>query len=239
MSTEGAEHQERPNETERLLIDRAQRGAVGVERFDDRGEVIALIEQTTAGVKRELCSTLPAGPYPLSMLMNSWDSDTAMINRGISMPVIYQSDAARKPEVLRYLADFVAAGAKVRVAPRVPHRTILVDRETVLVAVREDSLGVPFLLVREPAMVRNFCAQFATSWRRAHPVGVGPEDSLADETVREILGVLRTGVTDEVAARQLNVSARTIRRRVAAVLDLLGASSRFDAGVKAVEAGWV
>jgi hypothetical protein len=50
--------------------------------------------------------------------MNSWDSDTAMIKRGISMPVIYQSDAARKPEVLRYLADFVAAGAKVRVARR-------------------------------------------------------------------------------------------------------------------------
>ena len=118
MSTQGAEHQERPNETERLLIDRAQRGAVGVERFDDRAEVIELIEQTTAGVKRELCSTLPAGPYPLSMLMNSWDSDTAMIRRGISMPVIYQSDAARKPEVLRYLADFVAAGAKVRVARR-------------------------------------------------------------------------------------------------------------------------
>jgi len=236
MSTQGAEHQDRPSETERVLIDRAQRGAVGVERFDDRAEVIELIERTTAGVKRELCSTLPAGPYPLTMLMNSWDCDTAVIKRGISMPVIYQSDAARKPEVLRYLADFVAAGAKVRA---VPHRTILMDRETVLVAVREDSLGVPFLLVREPAMVRNFCAQFATSWRRAHPVGVGPEDSLADGTVREILGVLRTGVTDEVAARQLHVSARTIRRRVAAVLDLLGASSRFDAGVKAVEAGWL
>jgi len=239
MSTQGMDDKQRLRETERLLIDRAERGSVGVERFDDRDDVIALIEQTTARVKRELCSTLPAGPYPLSMLMNSWDTDTAMIKRGISMPVIYQSDAARKPEVLHYLADFVAAGAKVRVAPRVPHRTILVDRETVLVAVREDSLGVPFLLVREPAMVRNFCAQFAMTWRRAHPVGVGPEDSLADETVREILAVLRTGVTDEVAARQLHVSARTIRRRVAAVLDLLGASSRFDAGVKAVEAGWL
>ena len=112
MSTQSAEHEDRPNETERRLIDRAQRGAVGVERFDDRAEVIALIEQTTVSVKRELCSTLPAGPYPLRMLMNSWDSDTAMIKRGISMPVIYQSDAARKPEVLRYLAEFVAAGRR-------------------------------------------------------------------------------------------------------------------------------
>jgi DNA-binding NarL/FixJ family response regulator len=32
---------------------------------------------------------------------------------------------------------------------------------------------------------------------------------------------------------------RTVRRRVAAVMELLGAASRFEAGVKAVEAGWL
>ncbi len=51
--------------------------------------------------------------------------------------------------------------------------------------------------------------------------------------------MLRSGVTDDVAARKLGVSTRTVRRRVAAVMDLLGASSRFEAGVRAVEAGWV
>lgn len=231
--------QQAPLESEKELIGRAQDGTVGVLRVDNRDEVRRLIERASASVKREVCSTLPAGPYPLRMLVSSWDSDTSMIRRGISLPVIYQADAARRPEVLHYLSEFVAAGARVRVAARVTHRTIVVDRELVVVAVEEDSLGVPFLVVREPALVRNFCAQFAALWRGAHSVGVGPEDSLADETVRAVLDILKSGVTDDVAARQLGVSTRTIRRRVAAVMDLLGASSRFEAGVKAVEAGWL
>jgi len=88
-------------------------------------------------------------------------------------------------------------------------------------------------------LVRGFFEQFAAIWRDAHSVGVGPEDSLDETLIREILEILKTGVTDEVAARQLKVSARTIRRRMAAVLDLLGASSRFEAGVKAAQTGWL
>jgi DNA-binding NarL/FixJ family response regulator len=109
----------------------------------------------------------------------------------------------------------------------------------VIVAVDEDSLTVPFLVVEEPAMVRSFQAQFAAMWKSAHSVGIGAEDSLGSETVQQTLDILKSGVTDEVAARRLGVSVRTIRRRVAAVMELLGAESRFEAGVKAVQAGWL
>ena len=62
--------------------------------------------------------------------------------------------------------------------------------------------------------------------------------------------ILASGATDEAAARGLEMrssptpvnrsaSVGTIRRRVAAVMELLGAASRFEAGVKAVEAGWL
>jgi DNA-binding CsgD family transcriptional regulator len=230
-----------PVESERQLIERVNRSAAGVlvERVDDADAMRRFAVDLIAHTRREVCSTLPAGPYPLSMLMSSWASDTALLKAGVSVPVVYQSDAARAPEVLRYLTDFAAAGAKVRVARRVTHRTIIVDRQVVVVAVHPDVMGVPFLVVREPALVLNFREQFAALWRSAHSVGVEPEDSLANESVREILAILKSGVTDEVAARQLGVSDRTIRRRVAAVLDLLGASSRFEAGVKAVESGWI
>lgn len=223
------------------LIERADRrtGQVGVERIEDPLQMRDLLEQAVLGARREACSTLPAGPYPLEMLRSSWDTDLAVIKSGVSVPVIYQADAARPPVMLRYLAEFAAAGARVRVAARVTHRTVIVDRKVVFVGVRADSLGLPMLLVREPALVRNFCAQFAALWRSSHSVGVGPEDSLGDESVREILAMLNSGVTDDVAAERLGVSPRTIRRRVAAVLDLLGASSRFEAGAKAVQAGWL
>ena len=44
---------------------------------------------------------------------------------------------------------------------------------------------------------------------------------------------------DEQIARELGLSLRTVRRRVAEVLDELGATSRFQAGVEAVRRGWV
>lgn len=230
-----------PGESERQLIERASRSDSGVkvERIDDSQTMQRLVEQLVPATRSEVCSTLPAGPYPLAMLKSSWDQDIALLRSGVAIPAIYQADAARTPDVLRYLTDFAAAGAKVRVARRVTHRTIIVDRQIVVVAVRPDAMRVPFLVVREPALVHNFREQFAGLWKSAHSVGVKPEDSLADGSVREILDILKSGVTDEVAARQLGVSDRTIRRRVAAVLDLLGASSRFEAGAKAVQAGWI
>ena len=226
---------------EQQLINRADRrgGEVGVERINDPAVMRKLVAHEISHAKHEICSTLPAGPYPVEVLRSSWEADVSLLNAGVMGAIIYQADAVRTPEVLRYLTEFAAAGAKVRVAHRVTHRTVIIDRRLVLVAVHNDTMKVPFLLIKEPALVHNFRDQFAATWRSAHSVGVGPEDSLADETVREILAILSSGVTDDVAARQLGVSARTVRRRMAAVLDLLGASSRFEAGAKAVQSGWL
>jgi DNA-binding NarL/FixJ family response regulator len=45
------------------------------------------------------------------------------------------------------------------------------------------------------------------------------------------------GAKDETIARQLGVSLRTVRRRVAELMDELGASTRFQAGMEAVRRG--
>ncbi|MFC8419567.1 LuxR family transcriptional regulator [Streptomyces sp. NPDC057236] len=57
------------------------------------------------------------------------------------------------------------------------------------------------------------------------------------DTVRQVLERLRDGVTDEVAARELGMSVRTYRRYVAEIMTLLGAESRFQAGVYAAGLG--
>src|SRR5690606_39837840 len=56
---------------------------------------------------------------------------------------------------------------------------------------------------------------------------------------RELLTLLSAGNTDESAAAQLGVSVRTVRRMVADIMDRLGARSRFQAGVKAADRGWL
>ena len=61
----------------------------------------------------------------------------------------------------------------------------MVDRQVAALAVEPDTLKLPYLLVREPDLVRSIRAEFAALWRGAHPVGFGAEDTLADQTVRE------------------------------------------------------
>ena len=56
---------------------------------------------------------------------------------------------------------------------------------------------------------------------------------------RLLLRQLAGGAKDEQIARALGLSVRTVRRRVAELLDELGADSRFQAGAEAVRRGWL
>jgi DNA-binding CsgD family transcriptional regulator len=56
---------------------------------------------------------------------------------------------------------------------------------------------------------------------------------------RALLRLLAAGLTDEAAARRLGISVRTARRQVAVLMDKLGASSRFQAGYRAAQRGWL
>ena len=58
-------------------------------------------------------------------------------------------------------------------------------------------------------------------------------------TLPSTLDQLARGAKDEQLARTLGLSLRTVRRRVAELLDELEASSRFQAGVEAVRRGWI
>ena len=56
---------------------------------------------------------------------------------------------------------------------------------------------------------------------------------------RAVASLLVTGMTDEMAARRLGLSRRTFRRRLKALMDKLGARSRFQAGFMLADTGWV
>ena len=56
---------------------------------------------------------------------------------------------------------------------------------------------------------------------------------------RLLLSQLAGGAKDEQIARAMGLSVRTVRRRVADLLDELGVSSRFQAGAEAVRRGWL
>lgn len=66
----------------------------------------------------------------------------------------------------------------------------------------------------------------ATLARRA----VEEEPCLSDEEIR-LLAEIATGVTADVAARRLELSARTLRRRLRTICDRLGVNTPIEAVV--------
>ncbi|GGP99509.1 hypothetical protein GCM10010249_17110 [Streptomyces roseolilacinus] len=55
----------------------------------------------------------------------------------------------------------------------------------------------------------------------------------------KLLTLLVTYPSDDPIARHLDVSVRTVRRRIARIMEMLGVQNRFAAGVAAAQLGWV
>ncbi|MFJ7205905.1 TrmB family transcriptional regulator sugar-binding domain-containing protein [Streptomyces sp. NPDC098789] len=126
----------------------------------------------------------------------------------------------------------------VRVAKVPPLQALIVDGRAALV-VAESAVGRRASVIRVPEVLHTLHTLFESVWSNAVPAGerivFGDRDRAA--LARQILGALQDGATDEVAARELSVSVRTYRRYVAEIMALLGANSRFQAGVRAAELG--
>ncbi|MET9610121.1 LuxR family transcriptional regulator [Streptomyces sp. NPDC006512] len=126
----------------------------------------------------------------------------------------------------------------IRVARVPPLQALLVDGSSALV-MAESAAGMRASMIRAPEVLHTLGTLFESIWRNAVPAGERIVFGDRDRAVlaRQILGALRAGVTDEVAARELTVSVRTYRRHVAEIMALLGAQSRFQAGVRAAALG--
>ncbi|MFF8034126.1 MULTISPECIES: DNA-binding response regulator [unclassified Streptomyces] len=94
-------------------------------------------------------------------------------------------------------------------------------------------------VVTDRAAVSTLQLLYAGVWARGRRLVDHPEPSprLRSDLTRRILEQLRSGRTDANAAGELQVSLRTYRRHVAEIMRELNASSRFQAGVRAVELG--
>jgi DNA-binding CsgD family transcriptional regulator len=118
----------------------------------------------------------------------------------------------------------------VRAVAQVPLDLVVVDRRIAVLPLGADGAVV----VAAPDAVAALHDLFEATWER----GVGPGSAITPEE-REILVLVASGLKDEVVARRLGLSLRTLRRRIARVMDVLGADTRFQAGVLAARRGWL
>ena len=208
--------------------------AVAVEVVDYE-RVVDVIKTLAAQASGDLLWVRPdQWRIPEGRAIDDWMVD--LLRGGRRSRVIYPARALEEaPEAVRRRAEL---GEHVRLLADVPGRLAVLGEAAVL---REDLAGSSgrVLVLRQPALVALARALFEELWQRALSVP-GLEGDAGQSTARRLLlERLARGAKDEQIARELGLSLRTVRRRVAEVLDELGAGSRFQAGVEAVRRGWL
>jgi sugar-specific transcriptional regulator TrmB/DNA-binding CsgD family transcriptional regulator len=140
------------------------------------------------------------------------------------------------------------SGEQVRIAESVPLKGIIIDGRLGCVPIASaDASSAPTtvgsLLIHEGALLDGLIALFESVWRDSAPFvpeGAATGGVLAAEAQDlTILGLLLAGLTDQAVANKLNLSARSVQRRVKVLMDLAGVSSRVQLGWFAARNGWL
>jgi DNA-binding SARP family transcriptional activator/DNA-binding CsgD family transcriptional regulator len=195
------------------------------------------IENVIASAKHEVlvissgANTGPVGAFRRAHREN--------VDRGVRYRAVFP-DAERLSGKVTSLA---LAGALVRTDTDVPMEVVVIDGAVALLPVDPSGDGVAVL--RLPSAVGATVELFERIWSGA--VALNPVELDEDEpghgglTARErdLLALLWAGYTDGSAGAKLGISVRTVRRTVADIMNRLGARSRFQAGAKAVDRGWL
>ncbi|MFG2816497.1 LuxR C-terminal-related transcriptional regulator [Streptomyces sp. NPDC048410] len=216
-------------------VDGAER-LVGLDAIQDRLEVLA--SQLTS----ECWSITPGGAQSPASRAASRPLDEDALRRGIRMRTVYQDSVRNDPETLAYTRWLTEEGGQVRTSPVLPSRLLVFDRSVAVVPIDPANSRAGALCTRSPGIVASLISLFEQTWRSAVPLGA--DRSKSDETgltcsERELLKLLASGLTDEAAGKRLGVSLRTVRRQMSALMERLNASSRFEAGLKAAQRGWL
>ncbi|MHA6765693.1 helix-turn-helix domain-containing protein [Streptacidiphilus sp. PAMC 29251] len=119
------------------------------------------------------------------------------------------------------------------------HEIAIVDDAVAFVPSLRADRSVGISVIQQPYVVRQLSQFFKAAWAQAAGGPEGPAVGVhAGADIKErIIQMLAEGAKDETMARRLGISLRTCRRHVAEILDALGSTSRFQAGVRAAMLG--
>jgi DNA-binding NarL/FixJ family response regulator len=158
------------------------------------------------------------------------------IGAGVRMYKMYNPGAVADPTDAQHLLEIASAGVGVRICQaELAHETIIIDRRVAILAGPPVAGVRGYSVVFAPEVVAGVRALFLTTWQAATELAdfLPATAPVVDEQGLTILRHLSSGQKDETAARSMGLSVRTYRRRVAELMALLGADSRFQAGVRA------
>ncbi|MCM4081443.1 helix-turn-helix transcriptional regulator [Paractinoplanes hotanensis] len=118
--------------------------------------------------------------------------------------------------------------ADIRSGKHSPTLMVLLDRKLAIVS---RGGGPAPLAIHSPSAVRTLVTIFHHHWSEARS-DEGDLHSRLNALQRDVLRRLTSGATDDVVARELAVSTRTVQRHVTQIMQMVGARSRLELGIQ-------
>lgn len=151
---------------------------------------------------------------------------------------LFRPGVLLNPSMAQHLRVVASRGASVRITQNDLNETIIIDRRFAILAGDLRDGQRSYGVVTEPAVVQNVLSLFDAAWRSATDLAVyDTQHAELCSLAPRVMELLASGCKDETAARTLGLGVRTYRRRVAELMNALGAESRFQAGMRARDLG--
>ncbi|MFF1368758.1 helix-turn-helix transcriptional regulator [Streptomyces virginiae] len=214
---------------------------VSVEHLADVDEVRTRLAVLTENVRNEVMVFAPGGAQTEANMAASRPLNERLLGRGVTMRTIYLDSVRNNPASEAHAKWLTELGGQVRTIAVLPLRMTIVDRTTAVLPVNSEDSGEGAVALTGQGTLTALCTLFETVWENARPLGRAPrrEEAELDHQEAASLRLLAEGHTDEGIAKRLGVSHRTARRIATVLMERLGARSRFEAGVRAVQRGWL
>jgi sugar-specific transcriptional regulator TrmB len=205
-----------------------------VEVLVGRPAIAARFDQLLDTTRQELM-VLDRPPY----VSEPGHTDSAvmrLLRSEVAVRGIYAPEALELPGALEDLEDAYRAGEQSRVHASLPMKLAIGDRRMAILPIDVDTVDAA-VCVRPSSLLNALVRLFELLWSQATPVVVPEEEGRFND--RQLAALLASGAKDDVVARRLGTSTRTLSRRVGELMDHLHVRTRFQAGVQAVRLGWL
>lgn len=166
--------------------------------------------------------------------------DLELLENGVRRRTLYDTSTRDHVPTRKAVEAIAAGGGEFGVLPFIPLRMLIFDEKLALVGrqlTRDDKAA---LVIRDHSLISIFTHLFDIAWELSESY-LEPRqiESPLSSMQTSIIQGLANGLSDESIARRLDINVRTCRRHIAWMLETLRADSRFQAALKAREAGWV
>ncbi|SFD32001.1 helix-turn-helix transcriptional regulator [Streptomyces aidingensis] len=221
---------------------RSMRSAKGdIETVRGVENIRALIDDLGRTCTVTVESMQATGGFTEAAIRAALPLDLDRLAGGVSMRMLVQDAVRRHWPSTQYVTKICEAGARVRSVGVLPSKMLIFDGSCALLPLDPVRPEVGAVAVREPAVLGFLRGLFDHIWNQAKDFHTAEEDSGPAPTgvEREVLLLIAAGLSNQDIAGQLGMSPRTVNRVVADLMERLGAESRFQAGVKAAQHGWL